>query len=238
MYTITPLPFYLARRAILRARMAGYVARARRVCDFGCGDGEHLRYFADQHPDTRWTGVDLSPDMLALARKACPEAAFFLPFEDFGGDYDLIYVVAVFAHVTDDDLTGIIENLVERLGSDGRLILFEQVAPYPVQGAGYNRRTVDGYRQLFAYHDLELEQAVLCRFRFHQWFERHVAKRVYAMMRGCDSDAERRLKANRSGLFRLLSRFFVALSVRREWPPGSGFGNAWMVFRRRGKAHG
>ena len=50
---------------------------ARTVVDLGCGPGNLVRHLRLRYPQARIIGVDASPDMLARARTAHPEIAFF-----------------------------------------------------------------------------------------------------------------------------------------------------------------
>lgn len=47
-----------------------------RVLDLGCGTGETGRRVLQQHPGATLVGVDSSPDMLSVARRAVPDAIF------------------------------------------------------------------------------------------------------------------------------------------------------------------
>jgi trans-aconitate methyltransferase len=45
------------------------------IADVGCGPGHVTRYLSERHQDVR--GVDLSPEMLAVARERAPELRFY-----------------------------------------------------------------------------------------------------------------------------------------------------------------
>src|SRR5574338_140045 len=47
-----------------------------RVLDIACGPGNITRYVLQQRPDFRVTGIDLAPNMIALARTHNPQAEF------------------------------------------------------------------------------------------------------------------------------------------------------------------
>ena len=61
-----------ATRALVKA-VRGVAPGARTVLDVGCGTGRHLQYLRDQF-DVE--GLDLSRQMLAIARKRCPDVRF------------------------------------------------------------------------------------------------------------------------------------------------------------------
>jgi SAM-dependent methyltransferase len=71
------------------------------ICDMGCGPGQIARYLKDHGADA--LGVDLSPNMVAAARKLSPDIQFFqgnmleldLPDASWGGIaafYSLIHI--------------------------------------------------------------------------------------------------------------------------------------------------
>lgn len=47
------------------------------LLDLGCGPGNITRYLRTQRPDFQITGIDISPNMIALAQKNNPGATFF-----------------------------------------------------------------------------------------------------------------------------------------------------------------
>lgn len=66
----------LDRKPLDRALLACFaeLASAGRVADVGCGPGHVTRFLAEQHPDV--VGIDLSPRMVAIARKRAPGLTF------------------------------------------------------------------------------------------------------------------------------------------------------------------
>lgn len=96
------------------------------LLDIGCGTGAHAREFAK----LGWqvTGVDLSPDMIALARERTPAAAAiqFSCAAAAGFDLDQKFSVAVSLfhvasyHVGPDDLSGMFANVRRHLVVGGR----------------------------------------------------------------------------------------------------------------------
>jgi SAM-dependent methyltransferase len=57
---------------------------ASNVLDVGCANGDFLYYLSRKFPALQLTGCDVSPDLLAVAKKAVPRAQFV--FGDIAGD--------------------------------------------------------------------------------------------------------------------------------------------------------
>lgn len=64
---------YAAASEKLHAIIRRHCPRAKRLLDVGCGTGRHLAYLQTAY-DVE--GLDLNPDLLALARARCPGVAF------------------------------------------------------------------------------------------------------------------------------------------------------------------
>lgn len=67
-YDATRWMFLFGRRESVAA-VARLVPRAKHIVEIGCGTGRNLVPLARRIPSARITGVDLSPDMLAIARR-------------------------------------------------------------------------------------------------------------------------------------------------------------------------
>ena len=90
--------------------------------DAACGTGRHTRHLVEL--GHRVTGIDLTPEMLAVAEKSVPEADFRvadlldLPFED--ASFDLVVCGLALAHLP--DLGAGIAELARVLRPGGRLV--------------------------------------------------------------------------------------------------------------------
>ncbi len=93
------------------------------VLDVGCGDGSFMRTLGRAYPDKRFTGIDVSADLLAFARDADPEGAY--RHADFSGfdsahRFDVILLRFVVQHLTD---FGAVLASCERLLAPGGAVL-------------------------------------------------------------------------------------------------------------------
>ena len=95
-YTVTPIPFYYRRRALLLGLMKPLIMNSavKDVCDFGCGDGWYLRYFESLDPVKRYYGIDISTSMIDRAKHAAPFANLQVSQMgiSFENAFDLIYL--------------------------------------------------------------------------------------------------------------------------------------------------
>ncbi len=83
-------------------------SRAQSVLDAGCGEGFVTGYLAERNPSLKLTGIDLSRDAIAYARKHFGNAATFstgsvlkLPYED--ASFDTVVCSEVLEHIVDWD---------------------------------------------------------------------------------------------------------------------------------------
>jgi len=131
-----------------------------RVLDVGCGVGRWSGLLAARGASV--TGIDVSPTMIAEARRRTPAGRLrgqcrFLVQDlatlQAGEKFDLVLSVTVLQHILDAaTLRASLERLVEHLEEDGVLILLE-AAPQRAVGrcdsAIFRARTRDTYLRLF-----------------------------------------------------------------------------------------
>jgi SAM-dependent methyltransferase len=102
------------------------------VVDIGCGAGNVVRAIAENRPDLRVHGVDVSAGALEVARRAAPELDFqqasaeSLPFED--GSMSAVVMLDVLEHLTDP--AAVLHEIHRVLRPAG---LFHIVLPLEVQ---------------------------------------------------------------------------------------------------------
>lgn len=109
------------------------------ILDAGCGTAGFIRRLASHRPQWQWTGVDLEPLALELARERAGEKAKIveasvtaLPFPD--GAFDAVTSLDVIYHVQDD--AAALRQFFRVLRPGGAVVL-----------------NVPAYRWLWSYHD-------------------------------------------------------------------------------------
>jgi len=216
LYTITAAPYYLARRAAVDAEIARELQRcnAKRILDFGCGDGSYIERLRLCHAGEGWGGSDISGTMLPQARARCPDVLFVSSVKEIPSDvrFDFFYAVTVFAHVSDEVLSGLLGELWEVLEPEATGMIFEQIAPSRYGRNQFVRRSVSDYCGILAASDFVVDSVKVLDWPVHRLFERSIAKFFYRYLCGRGSEYERRIAANRNPLFRGLSRLSLLLS--------------------------
>lgn len=81
----------------------GLPLRGARVLDVGCGTGDLLLFLRERGIDCEYTGLDVSPAMVAAAAARIPGARFLRgsvlePVPDLGREFDCVVASGVFAH--------------------------------------------------------------------------------------------------------------------------------------------
>jgi SAM-dependent methyltransferase len=98
----------------------------RSMLDFGCGSGRVIRHWRDL-AQTRLQGCDYNPRHVEWCRRALPFAGFRLnrlmpPLSYRSGEFDFIYAISVFTHLT-EELQPVWIRELERVLAPGGLLL-------------------------------------------------------------------------------------------------------------------
>jgi SAM-dependent methyltransferase len=96
-----------------------------RILDLACGAGKLLFFFSEQG-DKDLTGVDISPDQVALARQVTPDVrqeSVLDHLESNPSSYDLITGYDIIEHFHKDEVLRFLDGCLNVLKPGGRLIL-------------------------------------------------------------------------------------------------------------------
>jgi len=134
-YDLLTVPFLKSgRRGIVRAATA---LHCRRILDVACGTGEQARMLAKA--GLAVSGLDLSPAMLAVARRKSPQTvAFFrgnaekMPFAS--ASFDCVTISLALHEMEDKMRTGAVAEIVRVLAPGGHLIVYDY-APLRSRGS-------------------------------------------------------------------------------------------------------
>ena len=92
------------------------------VLDVGCGRGDLLPYLRERSFEGSYMGVDLTPEMIELARELHPDGEFRhvdLLQDDFEGQFDYVLASGIFYLRVDDNET-YMRQMVARMASIAR----------------------------------------------------------------------------------------------------------------------
>jgi S-adenosylmethionine-diacylgycerolhomoserine-N-methlytransferase len=100
-YDATRWSFLFGRKALI-TEIAMNLVTPQRILEVGCGTGHNLRLLAQAFPDSEITGLDLSADMLEIAKHRVPERVKLLQAsydQPISGKQDLVlcsYALSMF----------------------------------------------------------------------------------------------------------------------------------------------
>jgi 2-polyprenyl-3-methyl-5-hydroxy-6-metoxy-1,4-benzoquinol methylase len=103
-----------------------YASQATSVIDLGCGPGNVAKIFCDQKPDYEITGIDLSEEMVRLARLNVPNGEFHvgdLRCIDLQNTYDIAIASFCIVHLSNEETEQFIQRLSNIVNPNGYLYL-------------------------------------------------------------------------------------------------------------------
>jgi len=96
------------------------------VLDVGCGGGTKMRYMREGPKKLHVTGVDVTPEFLAIVNREQPEVTTYLADmhhlrDAVPGIYDGVYASASLLHVMKEDADDVLSQFAEKLKPGGYL---------------------------------------------------------------------------------------------------------------------
>lgn len=238
-YTITALPYYYERRKLiihyLERILCGINVPHKKVCDFGCGDGAYISRLSAKKTDLYFHGIDISSEMIQKAKSWNKSKRVSFDISGNGirkGFYDVVYSSAVFAHLKDDAVTSLVNNIYKHLYQRGIFILCEQCAPYRYEGDTYIRRTGLEYKEILHQAGFTIRKEFVIDFWVHRiLFERKIQKifLCWAFKKDHVTKDIALIKLNQNKLYRLISKCLTTASWPRIFAGGGRFGYVFIV---------
>jgi 2-polyprenyl-3-methyl-5-hydroxy-6-metoxy-1,4-benzoquinol methylase len=150
-----------------------------RALDLGCGSGQLLCKIASEMPEMRFTGLDLSANMLDFARRSRAQydldnvsfrQGSWFDVDGLGrSNYDLVTWHLALHHCDSaDDVVRVVDAAAELVKPEGTLILFDIIRPktgrlavhladlYSMRwGSWFYQDTLDSYKAAFTFGEME-----------------------------------------------------------------------------------
>lgn len=103
-----------------------YIPKHATVLDLGCGPGTNTRLIQEMVPTCSITGVDVSQQMVALARQLAPEGDFIVEdIRQFKPDrlFDVVIASFCIVHLTDQETAALFSTISKGVVDNGCLYL-------------------------------------------------------------------------------------------------------------------
>lgn len=119
------------------------------VVELGCGPGNIAKYVLDRRADLNYEGYDLSEEMLAIARKVCPESEFYhadaMTVKPLPASLDGIILGFILPYLSDKDVVKLLNTAYIGLNDDACLYLSTMISD---EGGYHTAQSSDGKYKL------------------------------------------------------------------------------------------
>ena len=137
------------------------------VLEIGCGPGNITAYILTQRPDLNIAAIDISPNMIALAKDNCPAATFTVmdsrEIHTLESTYDAILCGFCLPYLSASDREKLIADCAQLLNANG--IFYLSFVEGDENTSGYQAGS-SGNRTYFYYHDLNSLKSELVKNMF------------------------------------------------------------------------
>lgn len=153
-------PFYRYKRVRFLELLHSVDFNGKKVLELGSGPGGNLLDISRKHKPAQLAGVDISSQMVALAKKKLPKNVDVIkingtqiPFDD--NHFDIVFTATVLQHNTDESMLKKIMAELSRVSGD-RVILFERIEDTIKGDELCYGRPVSYYSDIMRSHGYEL----------------------------------------------------------------------------------
>ena len=113
-------------RKKIRTFQSRYIPENAHILDLGCGPGNNVKAIVGQDATCTFTGIDLSAEMIRVARQRFPQFLFL--HQDIrelrlDATYDIILASFCIVHLLDHETTDLIRTISRHLDREGHLYL-------------------------------------------------------------------------------------------------------------------
>lgn len=129
-----------------------YIASGSSILDLGCGPGNNVKLLLQNDPDLRITGVDLSGEMIKLAKRNAPLASFQqvdLAEYQVTKMYDIVIASFCIVHLASEITKRLLQVIGAALRPGGHLYISFMEG----REAGYETTSFSKKEIFFQYHD-------------------------------------------------------------------------------------
>lgn len=127
------------------------------ILEIGCGPGNITKYLLTKRPDFEITGIDISPNMIELAKINCPNAKFeVMDSREIGNlktKFDAIVCGFCLPYLSESDVEKFIADSKSLLNENG--IMYFSFVEGENDKSGYQKGS-SGDRVYFYYHNIEI----------------------------------------------------------------------------------
>ena len=143
-----PKEYFLKLARLLEEYRAKLPAKAR-VLDIGCATGGLIGFLAERFPDWSYHGVDISDELLMVARRSVPNAEFSTGSAlelnpDLKGKFDVVLCLGVIGIFGAGDARRCLINMIDAAAPGGLVYAFGQFNDFDVDVQVTHRKRVDG----------------------------------------------------------------------------------------------
>ena len=142
-----------------------YIKKNARILDVGCGPGNNAKILSELDPTYIIKGLDLSAEMIALAKQNAPKCTFSVQdIRNITEDTTFDTIIASFCivHLSDAETASLLHNLSNMLAENGTLYLsFMEGKKAGPEKTSFSEDTI-----FFNYYDRHTINKLLARYSF------------------------------------------------------------------------